>query len=135
MACWEWVVVGKVRRGCVVVGMIIGMAPALAVMEGVGVVGGGVVEVVVLVVVGCVVVVRACEVVVVWVVALWAAGEYRGSGDGGSCRDRSVAREWVVVGIVRRGWVVVGMISGAGVGVWLGICGVVVVEWAGIVRK
>ena len=88
-----WVVVGKVRRGCVVVGMIIGMAPALAVMEGVGVVGGGVVEVVVLVVVGCVVVVRACEVVVVWVVALWAAGEYRGSGDGGSCRDRSVARD------------------------------------------
>ena len=83
---------GKVRRGCVVVGMIIGMAPALAVMEGVGVVGGGVVEVVVLVVVGCVVVVRACEVVVVWVVALWAAGEYRGSGDGGSCRGRSVAR-------------------------------------------
>ena len=75
--------------------MIIGMTPALAVMEGVGVVGGGVVEVVVLVVVGCVVVVRACEVVVVWVVALWAAGEYRGSGDGGSCRDRSVAREWV----------------------------------------
>ena len=84
---------GKVRRGCVVVGMIIGMAPALAVMEGVGVVGGGVVEVVVLVVVGCVVVVRACEVVVVWVVALWAAGEYRGSGDGGSCRDRSVASD------------------------------------------
>ena len=77
----------------------------------------------------------ACEVVVVWVVALWAAGEYRGSGDGGSCRDRSVAREWVVVGIVRRGWVVVGIISGAGVGVCLGICGVVVVEWAGIVRK
>ena len=61
-----------------VFGMIIGMAPALAVMEGVGVVGGGVVDVVVLVVVGCVVVVRACEVVVVWVVALWAAGEYRG---------------------------------------------------------
>ena len=93
-------------------GMIIGMAPALAVMEGVGVVGGGVVEVVVLVVVGCVVVVRACEVVVVWVVALWAAGEYRGSGDGGSCRDRSVAREWVVVGMVRRGCVVVGMRRG-----------------------
>ena len=69
-------------------------------------------EAVVLVVVGCVVVVRACEVVVVWVVAVWAAGEYRGSGDGGSCLDRSVAREWVVVGIVRRGWVVVGMIRG-----------------------
>ena len=31
-------VVEKVRRGCVVVGMIIGMAPALAVMEGVGIV-------------------------------------------------------------------------------------------------
>ena len=70
------------------------------------------VEVVVLVVVGCVVVVRACEVVVVWVVALWAAGECRGSGDGGSCLDRSVARERVVVGVVRVGWVVVGMISG-----------------------
>ena len=68
-------VVGKVRRGCVVLGVIIGMAPALAVMEGVGVVGGGVVEVVVIVVVGCAVVVRACEVVVVCVVALWAAGE------------------------------------------------------------
>ena len=26
-------------------------------------------------------------------------------------------------------------VVGAGVGVWLGICGVVVVEWAGIVRK
>ena len=66
MACWEWVVVGKVRRGCVVVGMIIGMAPALAVMEGVGVVArGGVVDVGVLVVVGCVVVVVACVGVVV----------------------------------------------------------------------
>ena len=47
------------------------------------------VEVVVLVVVGCVVVVRACEVVVVWVVALWAAGEYKGNDPGpgwdGSC--------------------------------------------------
>ena len=50
-------------------------------------------EVVVLVVVRCVVVVRACEVVVVWIVALWAAGEYRGSGDGGRGRDKSVARD------------------------------------------
>ena len=41
-----------------------------------------------LVVIGCVVVLRACEVVVVWVVDLWAAGEYRGIGDGGSCRGR-----------------------------------------------
>ena len=99
MAGWEWMVVGMASRVWVVAVMIIGMAPALAVMEGVGIVGGGVVEVVVLVVVGCVVVVRACEVVVVWVVDLWAAGEYRG-----------------VVTVVA-----------AGIGVWLGIGGVVVV--------
>ena len=92
VAGWEWVVVGMVRRGWVVVGMVRGMALAGALMEGVRVVGGGVVDVVVLVVVGCVVVIRACGVVVVCVVALWAAGEYRGSGDGGSCRGRSVVR-------------------------------------------
>ena len=57
-------------RGCVVVGMIRGMALAGAGMVGVGVVGGGVVEVLVFLAVGCVVVVVACEVVVVWVVAL-----------------------------------------------------------------
>ena len=93
VAGWEWMVVGMVSRVWVVVGMIRGMALARAGMVVVGVVGGGVVEVAVRVAVGCVVVVLACEVVVVWVVALWAAGEYRGSGDGGSCRDRSVARD------------------------------------------
>ena len=53
----------------------------MAVVEGVVVVGGGVVEVAVRVAVGCVVVVVACEVVVVWVVfRRWVAGEYSGSG-------------------------------------------------------
>ena len=101
-------VVGMVRRGWVVVGMVRGMALAGALMEGVRVVGGGVVEVAVRVAVGCVVVVVACEVVVVWVVALrWVAGGYSGSGLGGRCR----------------------------VGVWLGVCGLVVVVWAGVVRE
>ena len=59
------VVVGMLRRGCVGVWMIRGMAWAGAGMVGVGVVGGGVVEVVVLVAVGCVVVVVAGEGVVV----------------------------------------------------------------------
>ena len=44
-----------VRRGWVVVEMVRGMALAGALMEGVGVVGGGVVEVAVRVAVGCVV--------------------------------------------------------------------------------
>ena len=70
-----------VRRGWVVVEMVRGMALAGALMEGVGVVGGGVVEVAVRVAVGCVVVVVACEVVVVWVVALrWVVCEDSGSG-------------------------------------------------------
>ena len=64
-------------------GMIKGMALAGAGRVGVGVLGGGVVEVVVLVAVGCVVVVLACEVVV-WVVTLrWVAGGYSVSGHGG----------------------------------------------------
>ena len=61
--------------------MIRGMALARAGMVVVGVVGGGVVEVAVRVAVGCVVVVVACEVVVVWVVALrWVGCEDSGSG-------------------------------------------------------
>ena len=59
------VVVGMLRRGCVVVGMMRGMAWAGAGMVGVGAVGGGGVEVEVLVPVVCGVVVVACEVVVV----------------------------------------------------------------------
>ena len=62
------VVVGMLRRGCVVVGMMSGMAWAGAGMIGVGVVGGGRVEVEVRVPVVCVVVVVACEVVVLGVV-------------------------------------------------------------------
>ena len=90
----EWVVVGMVRRGCVVVEMVRGMALAGALMEGVGVVGCGFVEVVGLVVVGCVVVVFACGVVVICVVALrWVAGEYSGSGLCGRCRVKCVARD------------------------------------------
>ena len=55
-----------VRRGCVVVGMIRGMALAGAGMVVVGVVGGRVVKVVVRVAAGCVVVAKivACGVVV-----------------------------------------------------------------------
>ena len=81
VAGWEWMVVGMVSRVWVVVGMIRGMALARAGMVVVGVVGGGVVEVAVRVAVGCVVVVLACEVVVVWVVALrWVVCEDSGSG-------------------------------------------------------
>ena len=81
VAGWEWVVVVMVSRGWVVVVMIRGMALARAGMVFVGVVGGGVVEVAVRVAVGCVVVVVACEVVVVWVVALrWVGCEDSGSG-------------------------------------------------------
>ena len=50
--------------------MVRGMAQARAGVVVVGLVGGGVVEVTVRVAVGCVVVVVACELVVVWVVAL-----------------------------------------------------------------
>ena len=86
-----------------------------------------------LVVVGCVVVVRACELAVVWAVALWAAGEYRGIGDGGSCRGRSVVRgRWrgsgsgrfrVVVGAVFlvEGLVEMRWYSGSGGGVGSGV--------------
>ena len=64
------------------------------------------VEVVVLVALRCVVVVVACEMVAVWVVALrWVAGEYSGS------------------------------VVGVGIGVWLGVFGLVVVVWAGVVRE
>ena len=81
VAGWEWVVVVMVSRGWVVVVMIRGMALARAGMVVVGVVGGGVVEVAVRVAVGCVVVVLACEVVVVWVVVLrWVVCEDSGSG-------------------------------------------------------
>ena len=94
-----------VRRGCVVVGMIRGMALARAGMVVVGVVGGGVVEVAVRVAVGCVVVVVACEVVVVWVVALgWVVCD-----DSGSCSARvgigecGVVEVLVVVVVLGRG--------------------------------
>ena len=81
VAGWEWMVVGMVSRVGGVVGMIRGMALARAGMVVVGVVGGGVVEVAVRVAVGCVVVVLACEVVVVWVVTLrWVVCEDSPSG-------------------------------------------------------
>ena len=70
-----------VRLGCVVVVEVSRMAVTRAVMVMTVVVGGGVVEVAVRVAVGCVVVVEACEVVVVWVVALrWVGCEDSGSG-------------------------------------------------------
>ena len=70
-----------VRRWRVVVGVIRGMALAQAGIVVVVVVGGGVVEVTVRVAVGCVVVVVACEVVVVWVVPRrWVGCEDSGSG-------------------------------------------------------
>ena len=105
VAGWEWVVVGMVRRGWVVVEMVRGMALAGALMEGVGVVGGGVVEVAVRVAVGCVVVVVACEVVVVWVVALrWVVCEDSGSGmvQGGRC-ECGVVEVLAVVVVLGRG--------------------------------
>ena len=75
-------VVGMVSRVWVVVGMIRGMALARAGMVVVGVVGGGVVEVAVRVAVGCVVVVVACEVVVV--VGVWLGSGVFGAGGCGS---------------------------------------------------
>ena len=62
--------------------MIRGMALARAGMVVVGVVGGGVVEVAVRVAVGCVVVVVACEVVVV--VGVWLGSGVFGAGGCGS---------------------------------------------------
>ena len=74
--------------------MVRGTTLAWSLIEGVGVVGGGLVEVVGLVVVVCVVVVFACGVVVIWVVALrWVVGEYSGSGLCGRWRVKCVARD------------------------------------------
>ena len=98
-------VVGMVSRVWVVVGMIRGMALARAGMVVVGVVGGGVVEVAVRVAVGCVVAVLACEVVVVWVVALrWVGCEDSGSGmvQVGRC-ECGVVEVWAVVVVLGRG--------------------------------
>ena len=69
------------------------------------VVGGGVVEVVILMPCRCVVVVVSCAVVVVWVVSVrWVAGEYSGSGLGVRCWDRCVVRGmWGGSGSVCRG--------------------------------
>ena len=73
------------------------------------VVGGGVLEVAVRVAVGCVVVVVACELVVVWVVALrWVVCD-----DSGSCIDRVRIGECGVVEVLA-GVVVLGRGSGRG---------------------
>ena len=105
VAGWEWVVVVMVSRGWVVVVMIRGMALARAGMVVVVIVGGGVVEVAVRVAVGCVVVVVACEVVVVWVVARrWVGCEDSGSGmvQVGRC-ECGVVEVWAVVVVLGRG--------------------------------
>ena len=97
-------VVVVVRLGCVVVVEVSRMAVTRAVMVMTVVVGGGVVEVVLLMACRCVVVVVACEGIVVWVVVLrWVGCEDSGSGmvQVGRCECGVVEVLSVVVVLVR----------------------------------